>query len=168
MTADKTETALPRRSARAARASRAAAPPAARPLPPSLAGNRSLPYPAISRELAELRHGIPGVQGCVLGGVDGLLITHNLQNEVDPNDLAALAATTFGLGRQVGMRLGQGDFQQSTVRNQGGYLSVYAVSEQALLAVIGTDTVNVARLHLNAPGVAGRIAALLTPVPTEA
>lgn len=71
---------------------------------------------------------------------------------MDPNDLAALAATTFGLGRQVGMRLGQGDFQQSTVRNQGGYLSVYAVSEQALLAVIGTDTVNVARLHLRAPG----------------
>ncbi|MEV6706259.1 roadblock/LC7 domain-containing protein [Micromonospora wenchangensis] len=165
MTADKTETILPRRSARAARA---ATPPVARPLPPSLAGDRSLPYPAISRELAELRHEIPGVHGCVLGGVDGLLITHNLQNEVDPNDLAALAATTFGLGRQVGMRLGQGDFQQSTVRNQGGYLSVYAVSEQALLAVIGTDSVNVARLHLHVPGVAGRIAALLTRVPTEA
>ncbi|WP_309236775.1 roadblock/LC7 domain-containing protein [Micromonospora sp. S-DT3-3-22] len=162
MTADKTETILPRRS------SRAATLPAARTLPPSLAGDRSLPYPAISRELAELRHEIPGVHGCVLGGVDGLLITHNLQNEVDPNDLAALAATTFGLGRQVGMRLGQGDFQQSTVRNQGGYLSVYAVSEQALLAVIGTDAVNVARLHLHAPGVAGRIAALLTRVPTQA
>ncbi|WKU07698.1 roadblock/LC7 domain-containing protein [Micromonospora sp. HUAS LYJ1] len=162
MTADKTETILPRRSARAATL------PAARPLPPSLAGDRSLPYPAISRELAALRHEIPGVHGCVLGGVDGLLITHNLQNEVDPNDLAALAATTFGLGRQVGMRLGQGDFQQSTVRNQGGYLSVYAVSEQALLAVIGTDTVNVARLHLRAPGVASRIAALLTRVPAQA
>jgi predicted regulator of Ras-like GTPase activity (Roadblock/LC7/MglB family) len=162
VSADKTETVLPRRSARGTRL------PAARPLPPSLAGDSSLPYPAISRELAELRHEIPGVHGCVLGGVDGLLITHNLQNEVDPNDLAALAATTFGLGRQVGMRLGQGEFQQSTVRNKDGYLSVYAVSEQALLAVVGTDAVNVARLHLHAPGVASRLAVLLTRVPTDA
>ncbi|WP_329012670.1 roadblock/LC7 domain-containing protein [Micromonospora rifamycinica] len=162
MSADKTETALPRRPARRAKL------PAARPLPPSLAGDSSLPYPAISRELAELRHQIPGVHGCVLGGVDGLLITHNLQNEVDPDDLAALTATTFGLGRQVGMRLGQGEFQQSTVRNQEGYLSVYAVSEQALLAVVGTDAVNVARLHLHAPAVASRLAVLLNRVPTDA
>ncbi|MEU7615915.1 roadblock/LC7 domain-containing protein [Micromonospora rifamycinica] len=146
---------LPRRSAGRTGAK------AARSYPPSLAGEPSLPYPAIGRELAELRHGIPGVHGCVLGGVDGLLITHNLQTEVDPNDLAALAATTFGLGRQVGLRLGQGEFRQSTVRNDGGYLSVYAVSPQALLAVVGEDTINVARLHLTAPAVAGRLAGLL-------
>ncbi|WP_432899351.1 roadblock/LC7 domain-containing protein [Micromonospora matsumotoense] len=153
--ADSTATTLPRRSAGRAGA------PAARSYPPSLAGDPSLPYPAIGRELAALRHEIPGVHGCVLGGVDGLLITHNLQTDVDPDDLAALAATTFGLGRQVGLRLGQGDFRQSTVRNDGGYLSVYAVSQQALLAVVGEDSINVARLHLHAPAVAGRLAALL-------
>jgi len=135
--------------------------PPPRRLPPSLAGNTGLPYPVIGRELAELRLQIPGVHGCVLGGVDGLLITHNLQTDVDPHDLAALAATTYGLGRQIGLRLGQGDFQQSTVRNATGYLSVYAVSAQALLAVVGEDSINVARLHLHAPAVARRLAALL-------
>ncbi|MEU9505606.1 roadblock/LC7 domain-containing protein [Micromonospora sp. NPDC048170] len=151
-----TDTPLPRRTAR----DTATLPPPRR-LPPSLAGNTSLPYPAIGRELAELRLHIPGVHGCVLGGVDGLLITHNLQTDVDPNDLAALAATTYGVGRQVGLRLGQGDFQQSTVRNADGYLSVYAVSQQALLAVVGEDSINVARLHLHAPAAAGRLAVLL-------
>ncbi|MEU4776385.1 roadblock/LC7 domain-containing protein [Micromonospora sp. NPDC023633] len=153
---DEIETPLPRRTTRATGTL-----PPPRPLPPSLAGNMALPYPAIGQELAELRLQIPGVHGCVLGGVDGLLITHNLQTDVDPNDLAALAATTYGLGRQVGLRLGQGDFQQSTVRNAGGYLSVYAVSPQALLAVVGEDSINVARLHLHAPAVAGRLAGLL-------
>ncbi|NBE83909.1 dynein regulation protein LC7 [Micromonospora sp. NEAU-HG-1] len=138
--------------------------PPPRSLPPSLAGNPALPYPQIGQALAELRLEIPGVHGCVLGGVDGLMITHNMQTDVDPNDLAALAATTYGLGRQVGLRLGQGDFQQSTVRNALGYLSVYAVSAQALLAVVGADTINVARLHLHAPPVAERLAALLDGV----
>ncbi|GLY20763.1 roadblock/LC7 domain-containing protein [Micromonospora sp. NBRC 101691] len=149
------ETALPRRV-------RPAGPP---PPPerhvPSLAGSRSLPYAAINTELAELRLQIPGVTGCVLGGVDGLLITHTMPGGSSPDDLAALAASTFGLGRQVGLSLRQGPFRQSTVRNATGYLSVYAVDSQALLAVVGEDAVNVARLHLHAPGVAERLAVLL-------
>lgn len=153
---DSTGTVLPRRTAR-----QPGELPAPRSFPPSLAGNPSLPYPAIGQELADLRLQIPGVHGCVLGGVDGLLITHNMQTDVDPNDLAALAAATYGLGRQVGLRLGQGEFQQSTVRNDHGYLSVYAVSPQVLLAVVGQDSINVARLHLRAPSTAERLAALL-------
>ncbi|WP_428966829.1 roadblock/LC7 domain-containing protein [Micromonospora fluostatini] len=149
------DTILPRRTAQ-----RPEVPPPPR-LPPSLAGNPGLPYPAIGTELTELRLQIPGVQGSVLGGVDGLLIAHDVPSGLDPDDLAAMAATTFGLGRQVGVRLRQGEFQQSTVRNAGGYLSVYAVSSQALLAVVGHDAINVARLHLHAPPVAARIAALL-------
>ncbi|MCI4061953.1 roadblock/LC7 domain-containing protein [Micromonospora sp. R77] len=138
--------------------------PPPRRLPPSLAGHPALPYPAIAQQLAELRLQIPGVDGCVLGGVDGLLITHNMQTDVDPNELAALAATTYGLGRQVGSRLGQGGFQQSTIRNADGYLSVYAVSRQALLAVVGQDSINVARLHLHAPAITERLADLLEGV----
>ncbi|SBT45278.1 roadblock/LC7 domain-containing protein [Micromonospora auratinigra] len=158
---DDTRPALPRRTPTAES-------PPPRRLPPSLAGNPALPYPAIGQELATLRVQIPGVQGCVLGGVDGLLITHNMQTDIDANELAALAATTFGLGRQVGLRLGQGDFHQSTVRNRDGYLSVYAVSPEALLAVVGQDSINVARLHLHAPTIADRLAGLLdgvTPSP---
>ncbi|MFG2061505.1 roadblock/LC7 domain-containing protein [Micromonospora sp. NPDC048871] len=157
------DTVLPRRTAQPS------GPPPAK-LPPSLAGNPSLPYSAIGTELTELRLQIPGVQGSVLGGVDGLRIAHDLPAELSPDDLAAMAAATFGLGRQVSHRLGQGEFRQSTVRNNGGYFSVYAVGSQALLSVVGTDAINVARLHLHAPPVADRLTALLaqiSPVPTR-
>ncbi|MEU8260558.1 roadblock/LC7 domain-containing protein [Micromonospora sp. NPDC048999] len=146
---------LPRRTAQ-----RPDLPPPTK-LPPSLAGNPSLPYAAIGTELAELRLQIPGVRGSVLGGVDGLRIAHDVPDELNPDDLAAMAATTFGLGRQVSLRLGQGEFCQSTVRNQAGYFAVYAVGAEALLAVVGTDAINVARLHLHAPPVAERLAHLL-------
>lgn len=153
-TADGTDQALPRRVAGAGR--------------PTYERFHGLVTPydrqtlvAIDTVLSELRLLIPGVLGCVLGGVDGLLITHNLPEDADPSDLAALAATTFGLGRQVGLRLGQGAFRESTVRNQHGYLSVYTAGTRALLAVVGADTVNVARLHLHAPGAADRLAVLL-------
>lgn len=132
--------------------------------PPSLAGNRSLPYPALGTELADLRVQIPGVRGSILGAADGLLIVSDVPPDLDADELAALAATTYGLGRQVGARLGQGSFQQSTVRNETGYLSVYAVGRHALLAVVGQDAINVARLHLHAPPVAARLAGLLGQV----
>ncbi|MEV4713307.1 roadblock/LC7 domain-containing protein [Micromonospora sp. NPDC049374] len=151
------DTFLPRRTAK-----QPDLPPPVR-LPPSLAGDPSLPYPAIGTELHELRLQIPGVQGSVLGGVDGLLITHDVPDTLDPDDLAAMAAATFGLGRQVSLRLGQGEFRQSTVRNEAGYFSVYAVGPRALLSVVGADAINVARLHLHAPPVAERLAKLLAP-----
>ncbi|NLU77369.1 dynein regulation protein LC7 [Micromonospora sp. HNM0581] len=132
-------------------------------LPPSLAGDPTLPYPAIGTELHELRLQIPGLQGSVLGGVDGLLITHDVPDNLNPDDLAAMAAATFGLGRQVSLRLGQGEFRQSTVRNEAGHFSVYAVGPHALLSVVGADAINVARLHLHAPPVAERLAKLINP-----
>ena len=117
--------------------------------------------PAVRTELGALRQSIPGVQGCVLAGVDGLLLAHDLTGNDEPHDLAALAATTFGLGRQAGIALRHGPFRDSTVRSHRGYFTVYAVSDLALLAVLGDDGLNVARLHLQARPLADRLADLL-------
>jgi len=116
---------------------------------------------AVRGELTDLQLQVPGVRGCVLAGADGLLITHNLPPGPDPHDLSALAATTFGVGRQCGLSLGQGVFRDSTVRSTGGYFAVYAIGERALLAVLGDDGLNVARLHLEARPVTERLAGLL-------
>ncbi|GAA2377077.1 roadblock/LC7 domain-containing protein [Dactylosporangium salmoneum] len=116
---------------------------------------------AVRAEMADLRLRVPGVRGSALGGVDGLLITHDLPRELEPHDLAALAATTFGLGRQTALVLSQSPFRDATLRSEGGYFIVYAVGEHALLAVLGNDGMNVARLHLEArPAVARMVAAL--------
>ena len=119
------------------------------------------PFQSVRSELAALRHQVTGVRGCVVTGVDGLLILHDTVSNTEPHDIAALAAGAHGISRTCGAALQQGGFQEVTIRNQGGYLSVYAIGELALLAVIGDSGLNIARLHLEARPVTGRLAAML-------
>ena len=120
------------------------------------------PYQAVRGELASLRHQVTGVSGCVIAGVDGLLILHDTMTNAEPNDIAALAAGAHGISRTCGAALQQGAFSEVTIRNQGGYLAVYAVGDLALLAVIGDAGLNIARLHLEARPVTTRLASMLS------
>ncbi|GAB3825856.1 hypothetical protein ACFPIJ_45400 [Dactylosporangium cerinum] len=47
------------------------------------------------------------------------------------------------------------------MRNEGGYFTVYAVNGSTLLAVLGGDGLNVARLHLEARPTCNHLAGLL-------
>jgi hypothetical protein len=123
------------------------------------------PYRAVREELAALRHQVTGVTACIIAGVDGLLILHDSHSANEPHDVAAMAAAAHGISRTCGAALNQGTFQEVTIRNHGGYLTVYAVGELALLAVIGTNGLNIARLHIEARSVTGRLATLLTRKP---
>lgn len=119
------------------------------------------PYKAVRAELAALRHQVTGVQGCVIAGVDGLLILHDTIASAEPHDIAALAAGAHGISRTCGAALGQGGFHECTIRNHRGYLAIYAVGELALLAVVGDDGLNIARLHLEARQATVRLTTLL-------
>ena len=119
------------------------------------------PYQKVRGELAALRHQVTGVSGCVIAGVDGLLVLHDTLSAAEPHDIAALAAGAHGISRTCGSVLGQGAFSEVTIRNQGGYLAIYAIGELALLAVVGDSGLNIARLHLEARPVTARLAALL-------
>lgn len=129
-------------------------------VPPGFPEPRSGPF-GLHAELATLRDRVPGVRGCVLAGTDGMLIGHNLATGPEPLDLAALAATTYGLGRQCGVTLRQGSFQELTVHSEHGYFTVYAVNDNVLLAVLSDDQLNASWLHLEAQPVAERLADLL-------
>jgi predicted regulator of Ras-like GTPase activity (Roadblock/LC7/MglB family) len=143
-------------------------------LPSRLAPRHAVPEPVAARfdpaadprravrlELTALRHRVVGVAGCIIAGVDGLLVLHDSRSAGEPHDVAAMAAAAHGISRTCGGALGQGQFQEVTIRNREGCLVVYAVGELALLAVVGDGAVNVARLHLEARPVLGRLAALL-------
>jgi predicted regulator of Ras-like GTPase activity (Roadblock/LC7/MglB family) len=119
------------------------------------------PYQKVRGELAALRHQVTGVSGCVIAGVDGLLVLHDTLSSAEPHDIAALAAGAHGISRTCGAALHQGAFSEVTIRNQGGYLAIYAVGDLALLAVVGDNGLNIARLHLEARPVTARLAALL-------
>jgi predicted regulator of Ras-like GTPase activity (Roadblock/LC7/MglB family) len=81
------------------------------------------------------------------------------------HDLAALAAATVGIGRQTGISLRHGNFTDATIHSHRGYFTVYVIGEAALLAVVGDQGMNVARLHLEARAVTQRLAALLNAEP---
>lgn len=119
------------------------------------------PYKAVRAELAALRHQVTGVQGCVIAGVDGLLILHDTLGGAEPHDIAALAAGAHGISRTCGAALHQGGFHECTIRNNHGYLAIYAVGELALMAVVGDEGLNIARLHLEARQATVRLAALM-------
>lgn len=131
------------------------------PGPGVVAGGGHPGRSAVHAELGVLRDRVPGVRGAVLAGIDGRLIGHDLTAGPEPTDLAALAATTFGLGRQCGLTLRQGPLRELTVHNHQGYFTVYGVSDHVLLAVLGDDRLNVSWLHLEAGPVAERLADLL-------
>ncbi|MEV4277944.1 roadblock/LC7 domain-containing protein [Actinoplanes xinjiangensis] len=112
-------------------------------------------------ELAGLRHQVVGVTGCIIAGVDGLLILHDSRSAGEPHDVAAMAAAAHGISRTCGGALAQGPFQEVTIRNRQGCLAVYGIGDLALLAVVGDGTVNIARLHLEARPVLARLATML-------
>ncbi|WP_232534037.1 roadblock/LC7 domain-containing protein [Plantactinospora sp. KBS50] len=118
---------------------------------------------ALQHELSALRQRVPGIRGCVLATVDGLLVGQDLAWGCEPHDMAVLAASVFGVGRQCGLGLRQGAFRETSVRSDLGCFTVYAVTDAALLAVLSDDGLDLGWLHREARPVAGRIAELLPP-----
>jgi predicted regulator of Ras-like GTPase activity (Roadblock/LC7/MglB family) len=90
-----------------------------------------------------------------------LLILHDTMPGTEPHDIAALAAGAHGISRTCGAALGQGGFHECTIRNHSGYLAIYAVGDLSLLAVVGDDGLNIARLHLEARQATARLTPML-------
>jgi predicted regulator of Ras-like GTPase activity (Roadblock/LC7/MglB family) len=122
---------------------------------------------AILEELTGLRERVTGVQGCVIAGVDGLLLMYDTAGGQEPHDLAALAAAAVGVGRQSGIAGLHGNILASSLHSPRGYFTVYAIADTALLAVVGDQGMNVARLHLEARVLTPRLAKLLSTMPAN-
>jgi predicted regulator of Ras-like GTPase activity (Roadblock/LC7/MglB family) len=118
-------------------------------------------------ELSRLRESVTGVRGCVVAGSDGLLFLHDLSSGPEPHDLAALAAAAVGVGRQTSRALRHGSFRETTIHGDRGYFAVYTIGEAALLAVVGADGMNVARLHLEVKAIMPRLVELLPGNPVS-
>ncbi|GAB3799588.1 hypothetical protein GCM10027605_13480 [Micromonospora zhanjiangensis] len=152
---------LPRRAPAASFAERDLGPPPT--LDPSPMAQHG---PALHAEFAALWDRVPGVRGCVVAGIDGLLIAHDLGPDTQPYDVATLAAAVMQIGRQSAMALHHRPFRDSTVRTDSGSFTVYALSDSALLAVLGDAGLEPDRLHPHARPVVERLARLLRGYPT--
>ena len=87
-------------------------------------GPRSRAYAA-----ASLRRRRPGLRARVPG--------------VEPTQVAALSAATLAVARRATLTTGCGTFREAVARGNDGYLAVYAAGDTAIVAVIGTSSLNV-------------------------
>lgn len=119
---------------------------------------------AIFTELHGLRRWVPGVAGSVLAGVDGLLITRDL-SDADSDSIAALAAASLGLGRRFALTTGHGELRETVIAGTHGYVALYAVGTEALLAVLAGPNTDLPLLHVHARRVAQLVNGLLRTEP---
>ena len=96
--------------------------------------------------LRALRDRVVGITDTALASRDGLIITSDTA-DIDPDNLAALAAASLGLAQRMSAEAGQGTLREATTRSSGGIVAVYAVGTAALLAVVGDEGLDVVRLH---------------------
>ena len=96
--------------------------------------------------LRALKDRVAGITDIALVGRDGLIITSDTA-DVDPDNLAALAAASLGLAQRMTDQVGKGTLREVTTRSSGGIVVVYPVGTSALLVVVGGSGLEGTRLN---------------------
>jgi predicted regulator of Ras-like GTPase activity (Roadblock/LC7/MglB family) len=128
----------------------------------------------VRAQLQLIRTQVPGVRGSLAATSDGLVFAHDVPG-LEPTQIAAISAATLALASRATLATGCGTFREAVARGSEGYLAVYAAGDSAIVAVMGTSSLNVAMLHYRAREIIDRIAAfaiqsgaLATPTRTTA
>jgi predicted regulator of Ras-like GTPase activity (Roadblock/LC7/MglB family) len=112
----------------------------------------------VRAELELIRSNVSGVYGSLVATSDGFLVAHDVP-DLEPTEIAALVATTRALASRTTNATGRGEFREALARGSKGYLAAYAAGVNAIVAVIGTNDLNIGLLHLQTRQVVARIAA---------
>ncbi|MCG6498120.1 roadblock/LC7 domain-containing protein [Kitasatospora sp. A2-31] len=89
-----------------------------------------------------------------------MLVAHDTHG-TEPTGVAAMTAASLSLAQRLADATGQGDFRESLVRGEYGYVATYGAGGSCVLTLLAHPDVNVGRLHLEARRSAQRIAALI-------
>ena len=115
---------------------------------------------ALLAELQALRDRVVGITDTALASRDGLIITADTA-DINPDNLAALAAASQGLAQRMAAEAGKGALREALTRGSGGCVAVYPVGMVALLAVVGDEGLDTSRLHRESRATVERLAGLL-------
>lgn len=101
---------------------------------------------ALLAEMEALRDRVAGITDTALATCDGLIIKADTV-DVDPDNIAAMAAAMIGLARRMAIEAGRGTLQEAVAQGSGGYVATYAVGTSALLVVVGDAGLDVRHLY---------------------
>ena len=113
----------------------------------------------VQAELELIRSNVSGVHGSLVATSDGFLVAHDVP-DLEPTEIAALVATTRALATRTTNATGRGEFREALARGSKGYLAAYAAGVNAIVAVIGTNELNIGLLQLQTREIIARIAVL--------
>jgi predicted regulator of Ras-like GTPase activity (Roadblock/LC7/MglB family) len=116
---------------------------------------------ALLAKMQTLQDNVTGITGTAVASRDGLLVRADASG-VDPDNLAALAATWLALTQRMSREVGQGTLREAMTRSTGGYVAIYAIGASAVLVVIGDEGLDVARLNRESAATREAIEALLS------
>ncbi|GAA6731840.1 roadblock/LC7 domain-containing protein [Thermus brockianus] len=110
--------------------------------------------------IRSLREAVPEVSGVMVASADGLPMVHDFP-EGEAARIAAMAATSLGLGKRIATTLRLGEFQETVIRGQNGYFVVYEAGEKGVLALALPTGANLGLVHLEAREAARHLKDLL-------
>jgi uncharacterized protein len=116
---------------------------------------------ALLTEMRVLQDNVTGITGTAVASRDGLIVRADTSG-VDPDNLAAIAATWLALTQRMSREAGQGTLREAMTRSTGGYVAIYAIGARAVLVVIGDEGLDVARLHRESTATREAIEGLLS------
>jgi predicted regulator of Ras-like GTPase activity (Roadblock/LC7/MglB family) len=122
---------------------------------------------ALLAEMRALQDNVTGITGTAVASRDGLIVRADTGG-VDPDNLAAIAATWLAITQRMSREVGQGTLREAMTRSTGGYVAVYAIGASAVLVVIGDEGLDVTRLHRESTATREVIEALLSGPPVSA
>jgi predicted regulator of Ras-like GTPase activity (Roadblock/LC7/MglB family) len=111
----------------------------------------------IGEELRLLRKNVPGIRGSITATSDGLLVAHDV-HDLEATQIAALVAAMHAVAVRATLSTQCGQFREVITRGSEGYLAVYAAGGAAIVAVLGTNDLNVAMLNFQSRKMIERVA----------
>lgn len=112
--------------------------------------------------LNQLNQSIPSLKGSLLSTLDGIPITHAISDPlVDPNRVAAMAATAIGVGRRISETLKTGSMKELNLLADDGRIFIYLIAAKACLALIASSDSNVGLINLEATDASNTLANIL-------
>ena len=122
---------------------------------------------ALLAKMRTLQDNVTGITGTAVASRDGLIVRADTSG-VDPDNLAAIAATWLALTQRMSREVGQGTLREAMTRSTGGYVAIYAIGASAVLVVIGDEGLDLARLQRESSATREAIETLLSDRPVPA
>lgn len=115
--------------------------------------------------LNELDASVSGqIQGSLIASSDGFLISDTLSGSDDADRVAAMVATTVGVGRRMANTLGAGALSETSISGDQRLIQLYLIGESGVLAVVAPTGSNIALINISARKTAEKAQALLQEV----